>query len=191
MKSGNPQLQARLSFLRQAAQYLHQQKLVDPNESREPSLIKMQTAAGDTTQDILDSSNVSFVSAHHGGKSVTPTTIKPDSSRYLLAQARSLGRKAQLRLPREMKQTICRNCDALLVKGQTCHEEMENRSKDAAKPWAAVKLVVCDACATAKRYPVEQSRQDRAKVLERRKSRKREKARRRTVKKAAENKSKA
>lgn len=44
------------------------------------------------------------------------------SKRYI-ELARQIGMKAGVRLPREQKMFICRNCGALLVPGENCHSQ--------------------------------------------------------------------
>ena len=90
-------------------------------------------------------------------------------SQRLLAHVRTILRKSQIRLAPHVKHSICKRCDALLISGSTSTTHVENKSKNGNKPWADVLKVVCDACGTAKRYPIgakrQLKRQERLKTL--------------------------
>ena len=105
------------------------------------------------------------------GKDEQTETIGPAAtpSQRLLAHVRTILRKSQIRLAPHMKHSICKRCDALLLPGSTSTINVENKSKNGNKPWADVLVIVCNACGTAKRYPVgatrQLKRQERLKAL--------------------------
>ena len=79
--------------------------------------------------------------------------------RHTLSHLRRVSHKSQIRLPRGMKRSICRRCEAALIPGFTCKAYIENKSRKGKKPWADVLIVTCDACDFSKRFPVGAKRQ--------------------------------
>ncbi len=80
-------------------------------------------------------------------------------SRRLLTDMRSVSHKARIRIGGDMKRTICKHCDTLLVEGVTCTSTVENQSRGGAKPWADVLIIKCKVCDRAKRFPVNARRE--------------------------------
>jgi ribonuclease P protein subunit RPR2 len=76
------------------------------------------------------------------------------ASRSLLRQMRSISRKGQIRLSRDIKRTVCKSCDSLLIPGRSATVEVENTSVEASKPWADVFVIKCSTCGYTKRFPV-------------------------------------
>jgi len=89
----------------------------------------------------------------------TSTATLPGSARNLITQMRGVSRKTHTCLSKEIKRSICKRCDTLLVPAQTCKAEVENASKGGKKPWADVYVVTCLVCGTAKRFPTGMDRQ--------------------------------
>ncbi|KAI9737854.1 MAG: hypothetical protein M1834_009223 [Cirrosporium novae-zelandiae] len=87
--------------------------------------------------------------------------ITQRSTRRLLSQARAISMKSQIRLSPNIKRTICKRCDALLIPGQSSAEYIENISRDRKKPWADILVIQCQLCGTSKRFPVGASKQTR------------------------------
>lgn len=71
---------------------------------------------------------------------------------HLLSSMRSVSQKAQIRLSRSIKRSVCRRCNALLIMNSTA--EIENASRGGRKPWADMLVVTCCQCGAVKRYPV-------------------------------------
>ncbi len=138
----NPQkaMHSRASYLYQAAAYF---ATVNKTED-----INTKKSASRTP----DSARTDEINAN------TPTQSLP---RRFIADLRSVSQKAQIRLSPEMKHTICKNCDTLLVDGSTCTNEVENRSREAKKPWADVLLRKCKTCGSETRFPLTAQRQKR------------------------------
>jgi ribonuclease P protein subunit RPR2 len=82
-------------------------------------------------------------------------------SRQVLSDMRAVSLKAQIRQASDLKQTVCKHCDTLLIEGKTCNSMIENLSKGGQKPWADILVVTCKTCGRAKRYPVSAPRQKR------------------------------
>jgi ribonuclease P protein subunit RPR2 len=99
----------------------------------------------------------------HGGalSKQTPVSTTPQRrngndglSQQLLSHAKGISRKTNIRMSKDLKRTICKRCQALLVADLSSTQMVRNASKDQAKPWADVLEVRCNACGTVKRYPV-------------------------------------
>lgn len=75
------------------------------------------------------------------------------------ADLHTVSRKAQLRLSVDLKRSICKSCNTLLVPGRTASQEIENQSKGGKKPWADVLIVSCKCCGSKRRMPVGAKRQ--------------------------------
>ncbi len=67
---------------------------------------------------------------------------------------RSVAKKSVMRLGPQIKRTVCKRCDTLLIPGISCENRIENASKGGKKSWADVLVVGCMACGTVKRFPV-------------------------------------
>lgn len=65
-----------------------------------------------------------------------------------------VSRKGQLRLSVDLKRSLCKSCNTVLVPGRTASHEIENLSKGGSKPWADVLVVTCGVCGGKKRFPV-------------------------------------
>lgn len=87
---------------------------------------------------------------------------------HLANHIRQVAQKAIIRLPPDIKHSICKRCNAVLVDGLTSSKRTENLSKGGKKPWADVLVIECGACGAAKRFPVGAPRQE--KKAERRKN---------------------
>lgn len=163
-------LYSRISYLYQAATYLAEnaskrrndhanlqggmrrksEKVGSPSsvatsESHSEEAPRIQVAAGDGQA--------------AGTRDATSRSYLAVSSPQLLAHLRAVSRKSQIRLAPDLKRSICKRCDALLVPGSTSTNHLENKSRNGSKPWADVLVVTCIACQAAKRYPVGAKRQ--------------------------------
>lgn len=120
---------SRLSYLHQAASYLANKQSVQQ-------------------QDRSDRNSVCASKNIDNGSSSSP------QQRHLVSHLRGVSRKSVIRLTSEVKHSICKRCDIILVPGQTSQLVLENSSRHEAKPWAEVLVIRCNACGTAKRFPV-------------------------------------
>jgi len=130
--SGNKQLQARLSYLDRASRYLAREQYA-------------QTAQVDTGMD--DRNDVVDTEQHRG------------LSQLLTSHLRAVSLKGQIRLPKELKHSFCKVCEARLIDTVNCDIMMENLSKGGKKPWVDVKVIRCRLCGTSKRFPIGAKRQ--------------------------------
>lgn len=90
-----------------------------------------------------------------------PKTYTGNMSRRYVSEMRSITQKAQLRMSPDMKHSICKNCDSLLLEGSTCISVVENKSKGGRKSWADILLRKCTACGKETRIPLALKRQKR------------------------------
>jgi ribonuclease P protein subunit RPR2 len=133
----NRHLHARTSFLYQAATYLTLQVGAETS-----------SAKGQDTL-VYNPSKEASISTHN------PSLL----GLHLGSHLRAVSLKAQVRLSSDVKRTICKTCNVLLIPGQTSTHILENASKKGGKPWADVLEVGCKICGTKKRYPVGAKRQ--------------------------------
>ncbi|KAL1883398.1 hypothetical protein VTK73DRAFT_8965 [Phialemonium thermophilum] len=128
----NRPLYSRLSFLHQAASYL---ALINSQELHE----------GDQRDFGPSDSSVPLQGL----------------SRQLATDLRSVSLKTRIRLDPAVKQFLCKYCDSVLIEGVSCTTFVENKSRDARKPWADIMVRRCLTCEREKRYPVSSSRPKR------------------------------
>jgi ribonuclease P protein subunit RPR2 len=79
----------------------------------------------------------------------------------LASHLQQVSRKAQLRLAVDMKRTMCKRCNTILVHGRTASQTLENASKGSKKPCADVLVLECKMCGGEKRFPVGAKRQNK------------------------------
>lgn len=149
----NRHLYTRISFLYQAATYLAtagKQETEPASESTSASaeVTCMEHNGDDDGQDTVQC-----------GK--TAIAAQKNMSRKMLTDLRAVTLKSQIRISPDIKRTICKHCDTLLIDGQTCSSVVENRSKGGKKPWADVFVIKCHTCGREKRFPVSAHRQKR------------------------------
>ena len=82
-----------------------------------------------------------------------------NSSSHLLSHLRAVSQRSQIRITPDIKRSICKHCDALLLPGNTATTFLENESKSNRKPWADVVVVTCLACGSSKRFSSGANRQ--------------------------------
>lgn len=126
----NKHLHSRLSFLHQAATHL----TVAGNGRRVPR------STGDSSSQTVPPRQ--------------PGTKNEFEATRLLNHLRGVSRKSQIRLAPDMKHSICKRCDSLLLPGRTSTEVVVNQSKDGQKPWADIFEIRCIKCGAIKRFPV-------------------------------------
>lgn len=128
----NKHLHARTSFLYQAASYLTLQSSVNVKEAE---------SRGAAPSD--------------AGRVQQPSRL----ALQLGSDLHTVSRKAQLRLSIDLKRSMCKSCNTILVPGQTAVQSIENESKGGSKPWADVLVVSCKVCGNKRRIPVGARRQ--------------------------------
>lgn len=145
-KVPNKILYSRMSYLYQAATYL----ALHGNDTQ-----KEQTKGtdSDTSMEDIDQCQ-SKVEANVTGSCQS-------LSRRLISEFRLVSQKGMMRISPEMKHSMCKNCQTLLMEGTTCTAHVENRSKGGKKPWADVLVRKCNTCGLEKRFPLAAERQPR------------------------------
>ena len=131
---GIPQkhLHSRISYLHQAATYL----------SSRTSKVTTSQSQG---KDMFSTNALPRKQQNQPGQA---------QSRHLLNQLRGVSKKSQIRLARDVKHSICRRCESLLIPGRTSSQEVRNESKGGNKPWADIFEIRCFKCQAVKRFPV-------------------------------------
>ncbi|EDN08561.1 RNAse P Rpr2/Rpp21 subunit domain-containing protein [Histoplasma capsulatum] len=183
-KTGQSHLRARIAFLYKASTYLQSASLSKTSADKKPNhagghgahALLQEHDEEPTSQPLCgnkvasDSKNSTtdnaFFSPNHL-REQQPTHHVPVSklSRNLASQMRGVSLKSQLRLPHDIKRSICKVCDSLLIPNATCVETVENASRGGSKkkPWADVRVVSCNSCGAIKRFP--QTKKTRSKKL--------------------------
>ena len=164
--SAQKHLHSRISFLHQAANYLATVEN-DPRTDVRGDVAKLQDG-------VREHSNVAKTEAfnttdgdmraqekRNGEK---PSVAKTAGlSRRYICHLKALSRKAVIRLTPQMKHSVCRSCDIPLQPGTTSTIVLENRSRNGRRSHADVLVLTCNACGTARRFPVGAQRQQRRK----------------------------
>ncbi|KAK4898486.1 hypothetical protein LTR27_004083 [Elasticomyces elasticus] len=171
----NKHIHARISYLQQAATYLTVQRerfndagliadrppIVAKDEAQQPihSLDDEHSATKlkEVTR-IAEAAKTNEVWKSNAGLDLPLSGGLP---LYLASHLGQIARKTQTRLHPNIKHTICRTCNAVLIIGETSTKRMENVSRGGRKPHADVLVVECTVCGAAKRFPVGAKRQKR------------------------------
>jgi len=170
-------LHSRISFLYQAASYFAREQ-----KSAQRSGRLLQVRNGSLKEDVIEEAEpVSSLEISVGGnlpekqipsqpagmepadgqlEGQTPTMFAP-LTRHLLSQLRGVSLKSQIRLSPNVKHSVCKRCDMLLIPSSTSTTRVDNASRGGRKPWADVLVVQCSSCGTEKRFPVGAKRQFR------------------------------
>ena len=135
---GSKHLQLRVSYLHKAASYLAAAKNGQPASTAHLVADPIVPSTGERAEPFE-----------------SPTkTLAAGEARHLVSQLRSVALKSQIRLEPETKHSLCKRCNSLLVAGETSSCVVENPSKGAAKPWAALSVIQCQFCGVKKRFPM-------------------------------------
>jgi ribonuclease P protein subunit RPR2 len=141
----NRHLHVRTTFLYQAATYLTLQAAA--GDSRPTQSVGIGTGTGNGTGTGTGTGNGNDTGTDNGA-TYSPLALQ------LGADLHTVSRKAQLRLSRDLKRSMCKRCNTVLVPGRTATQVMENDSKGGKKPWADVVVLTCGFCGGNKRFPV-------------------------------------
>jgi ribonuclease P protein subunit RPR2 len=136
-------LHARTTFLYQAAAYLTLQTT------------SHDTAIATTFSSSQDDTTTLYHSQHVPRRSPTALQLGSD--------LQQVTRKAQLRLSVDLKRTMCKRCNTILLPGRTATQTVENTSRNGGKPWADVLVLACKTCDGRKRFPIGANRQNKIK----------------------------
>ena len=144
---GQKHLHSRVSYLFQAATFLANARVKLQPDSDDPSHVMNRTGES------VDNNKHSNDNVPEKATSIDGPN-NPTLSCKILAQARAISQKSQIRLTPAMKKSICKRCNVILTPGSSAITRMENHSRNGKKPWADVLVVTCAVCQTAKRYPI-------------------------------------
>ena len=132
----NKHLHVRLSYLYQAATYL-----------------TLQTTMQDTTTTSLRRDEQTTLHNTVQTQRQSPLALE------LGSDIQQVSRKGQLRLAVDLKRSMCKSCNTVLIPGRTATQAIENPSKGGKKSWADVLVVTCNLCGGKKRFPVNATKQ--------------------------------
>ncbi|CAO2651281.1 Nn.00g095780.m01.CDS01 [Neocucurbitaria sp. VM-36] len=135
----NKHLHARTTFLYQAASYLTLQNSAVGSKAR-------VNLGGKTTQS---------EEPQEGAQIDRPSPL----ALQLGADLQQVSRKGQLRLSIDLKRSMCKSCNAILIPGRTATQLVENKSKDGKKQCADVLVLECKICDSTKRFPIGATKQ--------------------------------
>jgi ribonuclease P protein subunit RPR2 len=162
-KVPNRHVYARISYLHQAAHYLSTQQRGQVTETQEtaPRESGGNRLKYEMTEEPKYGAEVNDVAipeseAHHA---IANLGLPRELGSHILA----VSRKGLVKLSHELKRSICKRCNSILVPGQTAGNRIENTSRGGSKLWADVLVTTCVACGLQKRYPVGSSRQTKRK----------------------------
>jgi len=163
----NRHIYSRASYLYQAAAYLAAQDhggTESASSDPQSGLIVEGRGSIDNTTPLATKSSETAKSEIKG-LPATPTTqfaAQPyGTQRHLLTHLRGISRKSQLRLSQDIKRSVCKRCDVLLIPGKSSSASVENASRGGKKEWADVYVVRCLGCGGTKRFPIGMQRQKR------------------------------
>ncbi|KAF2810031.1 Rpr2-domain-containing protein [Mytilinidion resinicola] len=157
----NKHIHARVSYLYQAASYL---SLQTPDSGQHKEIKEGIQPRGDTPNATASSTKIFYESeTDHEGQTQHATRKSPQSglALFLVSQLRSISQKSQVRLSHDLKRSLCKSCNALLVPGRNSTTSIENASRNGKKPWADILVIECQTCGSKKRFPVGSKRQAR------------------------------
>lgn len=158
-------LHDRIAYLYEAATYLTTYESTRPSASSTPDLSSGKHVGVTSTEEApLCPERMKSSPAEPSGGVVTSGQgdwRKRSLARMYVSQLRSISLKSQIRLPHDMKRSICNRCWTLLIPQVTSTTTTENQSRGGKKPWAEVLVTRCNACGTEKRVPTGAPRQVR------------------------------
>lgn len=125
-------LQARVTFLEQAAKLLAEQQFTKQAESA-PSL---QNDA--SLQSLISNTGLPLMLASH---------------------LHTVSKRTQVRVGAAAKRSFCKVCSTPLLEDKTCLTKIENASKNGKRHLADIETVTCLNCGTKKRFPIGAHRQ--------------------------------
>lgn len=159
----NKHLMSRVSYLHQATVYLSEriEATVRPEKGENLQVPGAHDSeAPETTQTSEDKINLS-TSGFTSVGSASTLIAASGTQCHLLNHLHLTARKAQVRVSQDIKRSVCKRCNALLVAGSTSYSKLENKSKHGKKPWADIHVVECLKCGANKRFPVGAMKQER------------------------------
>ncbi|RMY29670.1 hypothetical protein D0865_15456 [Hortaea werneckii] len=168
----NKHLHARIAYLQQAASYLtlqgkeHQIREAHAPNSTLPTPGN-QVQHQNQTPIVCTENTVNEAVAHEQSPqqaSLRSGVELPETGGlplHLATHLRQVALKSQIRLRTDVKHSICKRCNSVLVESQTSNKRIENKSKGGRNPHADVLVISCRVCGADKRFPVGAKRQKR------------------------------
>ncbi|OCK78654.1 Rpr2-domain-containing protein, partial [Lepidopterella palustris CBS 459.81] len=86
--------------------------------------------------------------------SISTKAVSSGLALQLGSHLRAVSLKGQVQLSQNVKRSICKCCNTILIPGRTSTTTVENNSRGGKKPWADVLLVECTTCGSKKRFPM-------------------------------------
>lgn len=160
----NKHLHSRISYLYQAATYLSfqsttggLQKASSGVSSNGPDSGSLGTA-DEGIQDLLPTdarvNDNSLATSTELAPSISTKAVSSGLALQLGSHLRAVSLKGQVQLSQNVKRSICKCCNTILIPGRTSTTTVENNSRGGKKPWADVLLVECTTCGSKKRFPM-------------------------------------
>jgi ribonuclease P protein subunit RPR2 len=152
----NRHLYSRISYLHQAAQYL---------AHASSNALTITATQKDVLPPQMNNQPISSNNSKRPSASCTLPGRESDRSQHsnhalrLSSHLLTVCRRAKVKASCDLKRSICKSCNELLVPGKTAIIRLENKSKGSRKPWADVLVTECQRCGFERRYPVGQERQ--------------------------------
>lgn len=148
----NSHIRARLNYLHQAASYL-QSRAISSNALNPDTNNQNASKPTSIVPPTVHKSAVPAQESDRKNSASATTGRLMQVSRTYMSHMRGVSLKTQLRLPVEVKRSVCKRCDTLLIPEVNSTEEIRNASRGRRKPWADVRVVRCSTCGTEKRFP--------------------------------------
>ncbi|KAL5366383.1 RNAse P Rpr2/Rpp21/SNM1 subunit domain-containing protein [Aspergillus floccosus] len=148
----NSHIRARLNYLNQAASYL-QSRAISSNVLNPVTNNKYASKPTSIDPPTVQESAVPARKSDSTNAASATTGHLVQVSRTYMSHMRGVSLKTQLRQPVEVKRSVCKRCDTLLIPEVNSTEEIRNPSRARRKPWADVRVVRCSTCGTEKRFP--------------------------------------
>lgn len=164
-KNAKSHLKARLDFLQQASEYLHQSVTESSSnraQNEKPTEGFEQPkhgSPGDKYPELSSRMEIDVPSNVTGRP--TPAKSLTNLSRMWTSQMRGVSLKSQVRLSIPVKRSFCKRCESVMDFQTTAAQEIQNESKGRKKPWADVRVIRCLVCGTEKRFPLAGTRSQR------------------------------
>lgn len=155
-KNTQSHIRARLDYLHQAAVYLQSKSTEHRKHSTTPAAHGNHTQSAENQASPNGAASQSEPDVKQKTCSVsqqTANTPLDNLSRTCVLHLRDVAMKTQIRLPVDLKRSLCKRCATVLTPEVTCSREIRNQSRGGKKPWANVLIVRCHSCGAEKRFP--------------------------------------
>lgn len=154
-KNTQSHIRARLDYLHQAAVYLQGKSTEHKDDSTAPAVHgnRNQSAENQTPDGAGSQSEPDIKQKTCSVSQQTANKPLDNLSRTCVLHLRDVAMKTQIRLPVDLKRSLCKRCATVLTPEVACSREIRNQSRGGKKPWADVLIVRCLSCGAEKRFP--------------------------------------